>query len=131
MAKHRTTLTPHEPERLASLVAITTHSQALDILAVERGEHPDLWLNGKPEPWPPERELRPYETPLERYLKAEFTRWIIADDLAADLVADYGAMVEVHGKTGLYSAKGGRAVVVAMVERLYAFEEPVSQGAFD
>ena len=46
-------LTPEELAQLADLLKFTTPGTALDVLAVRRGEHPDLWRDGKPEPWPP------------------------------------------------------------------------------
>ena len=47
-------LTPDEQAELDALLKITTPGTALAILALRRGEHPDLWRDGKPEPWPPE-----------------------------------------------------------------------------
>ena len=46
-------LTPEELAQLDDLLKITTANIARDILAVRRGEHPDLWRDGKPAPWPP------------------------------------------------------------------------------
>jgi len=46
-------LTPAERTRLAILLTTMSHEQALETLALERGEWPGLVLDGKPEPWPP------------------------------------------------------------------------------
>lgn len=43
-------ITPAERIRLAELLTAMTREQALEHLALERGEWPGLYLNGKPEP---------------------------------------------------------------------------------
>jgi hypothetical protein len=45
-------LTPAEKARLAELLQYTTYGQALDILALARGEWPGLYEDGTPVPWP-------------------------------------------------------------------------------
>ena len=47
-------LTPAEKKRLADLMAMGLRQQtALEFLALERGEWPGLYEDGKPVPWPP------------------------------------------------------------------------------
>jgi hypothetical protein len=64
MARVSDALTREETVKLAELLTYLPYGVALEMLALARGEHPDLWLDGKPLPWPPsEDEPEPW-TPI-------------------------------------------------------------------
>jgi hypothetical protein len=52
-------LTLAERQRLAELLTTMSHEQALEVVALERGEWPGLHVDGKPEPYPPDRPAEP------------------------------------------------------------------------
>jgi hypothetical protein len=70
-----------------------------------------------------ERVVSPFETAIQREQRAELARWLLADNHVVDLVADYGALVEENGKTGLYEIAAGRDLIMRMVASFYRHTE--------